>query len=386
MTRDADVVVVGAGVVGCGAARALATDHDVVVLEEGHPASEATGLAGGVVAPATFYPETPEIATAALEFFESFDGTHGFEFTRNEWLDLVTDQTEPAFRNRLDRLTDAGLSVSFLDRDELEDAYPDVDARGFTGAIEYDDAGWVDPYSFATALLTDAKARGAAVRPQTRVEGLRVESGRVVGVETADGPVDADHVVVAAGWRTRSLLADHVALPIRPWEFSIAILEPTTPLSIDFPMGLAVDEGIYFRPERNGDLLVGDGEQPARDPERKRGGVDAEEAFRESVAAFVPEMLPTQVDAKLTNHWTGVEGVTPDSRPIVDTPGPDGLVVAQASAIGIMTGPPIAQAVRALITGEEPAFPLERFALDRFETRSSEFEIEGMLRKTGRGG
>ena len=384
MTRAFDIAIVGAGVSGCAAARELAPDHDVVVLEQGQPAGEASGLAGGVVAPATFYPETPRIATAAVDFFTSFDGTRAFAFEPHPWLDFVTERTESTFRERADRLADAGLTVSFLDRETLTEAYPEVDASGFTGALEYEDAGWVDPHSFTTALLEDATSRGAVVRPNTTVEDLRVESGTVVDVETDDGSVDTGHVLVAAGWRTRSFLADYVELPIRPWEFSIAVLEPPNPLNTAFPMGLSVDEGVYFRPERNGDLLVGDGERPAQNPERQCNGVSADETFRESVAAFVPDVLPGLADAELVTHWTGVEGVTPDSRPIVDAPGPDGLLVAQASAIGIMTAPPIAQTVRALVTGEETTFPRDRFALNRFELRTPDFEIEGMLRDTER--
>lgn len=128
---------------------------------------------------------------------------------------------------------------------------------------------------------------------------------------------------------------------------------------------------------------MGDGDRPARDPERKSTGVDADEAFREAVAAFVPEVLPGLSDAGLTNHWPGVERITPDSRPIVDAPGPDGLVVAQASTVRITTAPPIARGVRALVTGEETAFPMERFALDRFESRSPDFEAVGMVDNEG---
>lgn len=383
MSRPADVVVVGAGVVGCGAARELAPDHDVVVVERGRPAGEATGLSGGVVSPGTFYPDTPSVAVAALEFYEVYDGTRGFRFQRQPWLDLVTEAEAPGFRERAETLADAGLDVAFLEPEALADAYPQLAVSRFGGALEHREAGWVDPYAFATSLLEDARDSGARVELETAVEAVRVEDDAIHGVETTDGIVDADHVVVAAGWRTPALIEELVDLPIRPWEFAIATLEPAAELGAGFPAGLSVDDGVYFRPEGNGDLLVGNGDRPARDPARKSGGVDADAAFRESVAAFVPSVLPGQADATLTNHWTGIEGITPDARPIVDAVGPEGLIVAQASAIGIMTGPPIARAVRALVTGEAVSFPLSRFALGRFDGGRSEFYADGMVGGSG---
>lgn len=369
-----DVVVVGGGVIGSIAARELAPDRDVLVLEADQVAAHATGRSAGIVAPTVFYGDHPELARHANEAFRTFDGTGQFTFTERARVELTApDQLAEV---KVERLRGEGFPVQFLEPDEIEETYPDVKTDRFAGGIEFADTGWVDPYSYAVELANDAERLGADVRTGVRVTGINAADGEITGVETEDGTVTADTVVVAAGWRTRELVDEYLDLPLRPYRTQCIVLDPGRDLSERLPVGRATSEELYFRPEHNGDVLFGGFSAPIQRPES--ASANADEEFRLAVAQKVPDLFYGFEDAEFVNGWAGIDAASPDGSPIVDAPAsvPDGLVVATGfTGIGVMTAPIAARAVHAAVTGEDADLPVDIFELDRFENHSSEFEF-----------
>jgi glycine/D-amino acid oxidase-like deaminating enzyme len=378
-TEGADVVVVGGGVVGCAVADELEGDQDVEVVEKGDIAGVASARAAGIIGLSAVYEDVPAVAAYASDFFERFDGTGSFEYVRRGRIGLVQPDDEAAERREAQRLTERGVPATYLTAAELDEKYPRFDTDGFAGGVEYaarPGKGWVDPYTFAVTLKDAAESAGATFRTGVTVTGVRTDDGEATGVETDAGPIGTSHVAVAAGWRTPSLLDGVVELPVQPYRTQCIVLEPETPLPDDFPMGWVAGEHVYFRPELNGDLLLGGWSFAEEQPESASESEDAE--FRRHVARLVPDVFEGMADAEFVNGWAGIDGATPDQRPIVDAPGdaPDGLVVATGfHGRGVMTSPVAARAVRSLVTGADAPFPLETFAVDRFESRSPDFEF-----------
>ncbi len=376
MTGTYDTVVVGAGIAGCMAARELAADREVLVLDRDGVAGAATGRSAGLVAPTLFFGDLPAVARHANAFVRAFDGTGGFEFTPRNRIDLVAEGTREEAEATAVRLDDGGFPVSYLDADAVRERYPSLRMDGFAGAVEYRDTGWVDPYSYATALADDANERGATVETGTTVTGLLVEDDAVAGVETNRGSYHADEVVVAAGWRSRDLLAGGIDLPLRPYRTQCVVLEPDEPLSESFPLVRARGEHLYMRPEHSGDLLVGGSPHLIDDPEGASSSAD--ESFRNQCAAAIPDLFHGFDAAGVVNDWAGVDAATPDARPIVDAPrtGPEGLVVATGfNGLGVMLSPVVGPAVRELLGGRSATFPLDPFELDRFEGSGDDFGL-----------
>ncbi|MDY6817831.1 MAG: FAD-dependent oxidoreductase [Halobacteriales archaeon] len=379
MSDSSRIVIVGGGVIGCAVAHRLAPDHDVVVIEREQIAGEASGLAAGLVSPTLFYADHPAMAAHATAFFEQFDGTESFRLARRPRLELVAPDRESDARDRAERLAGIGFPVAFREPSTVEDRYPAFEMTDFVGAVEYRDTGWVDPHSLTVALETAASRRGVRFRTGETVTDLRVEDGRVTGVDTATDSYDASTVVAAAGWRTPDLFGEHVTLPVQPYRTQCLVLEPPAPLDDSFPLARVDAAGIYFRPEETGALLVGGGHDPEPTPETAATGIPADEAFRDRIADTLPEILPAFQEASVIEDWAGVDGGTPDNRPIIDRPsdGPAGLVVATGfSGLGIMTSPIAAAATRAVVTGESAPFDRRPFELDRFESRSPDFDLQ----------
>ena len=367
-----DVLIVGGGLAGVSAAAELAPDHDVAVLEAEGIAGGATGHASGLVTVVADWEGQPEAARYAIDQFRAYDGTGAFAFHERPFVQLRTEPDLAGLRTEADAFRARGFDVTAHDAAALEERYPDVfDVSDHAGAMVFDDAGWVDPYTYVTTLADDAADAGADVRTGVEVTGLLVADGRVRGVETTDGDVTAETVVVAAGWRTPELAG--LELPVRPFRYQTANLEGSADVA-DYPIAWDQASRLYWRPEHNGSLHVGGSAYYVSTPGSVRSTITG--GFERLLATTVPARLPELHDARIVGDGTCPTGdaATPDHLPIIDAPAeaPAGLVVATGlHGFGIMAGPAIGRAIRARVTGEDAPFPLAPFELERFDSEPS---------------
>lgn len=375
-----DTIIIGGGVSGCASARKLAQDQDVLIIDKGQIAGEASGLAAGLVAPTLFYSDLPEVAQHANQFFRDFHGTNQFEFTKRDRIEPILPENENEAREEVNRLSSEGFPITYMDTTSGSEKYPYMDLSEFCGIIEYRDTGWVDPYTYTISLKEDAIDQGADVQTSDRVKEIIVEDHSVEGVKTESGTYYASNVVVAAGWRTKDILSEYIDLPYAPFKLQCITLEPDNEIEDDFPLGRIPQEELYFRPEKNGTVLFGGGEYINNNPSTISSGGDIDGSFRNHVAITVPEFLEGFENAKLVNGWSGVDTATPDARPIIDSPDevPDGIIISGGfNGLGMVSSPVAATAVRSLVTGEPSPFPLDPFSYDRFETIPTEFKLHG---------
>lgn len=381
-----DVVVIGGGIIGCVSARALAAKYDVLLLEQNQIAGDASGKASGVITFSAQRSTLPGFVDYSLSFFEEYEGYEHFKFTSRNTVELIPGSLEASARKRVAGAVDNGFPLSYIETDTIEDRYPDVfNCDDYVGGIEYRDTGMVDPYTCTMSYLEEAKDRDTVVRTNTAVSEVLAESGSVTGVRTSDGTVyGADHVVCAAGWRTKSLLEEYISIPVHPLRYQTVDLEPSFDFEDSYPMGIDPINELYWRPQENGSLHVGGGDYLVPNPGERANGI--KESFRLTVGTELPGILRGFDDAKLTTEDTCPTGdaATPDSLPIIDAPddGPEGLIIATGfHGYGIMASPSAGAAVYSLVSGEESPFPLESVGLDRFESRDPDFELISLTEK-----
>ena len=194
------VAIVGGGVTGVGVARDLARRGvDVTLLERGELAAGASGAMHGLLhSGARYAVDDPESARSCIAENLTLReiAPDCIEDTGGLFVSLPDDPDE-----YLDTLTaacaDCDIPTERLTSAEAREREPRLAAEIETALAVPD--GAIDPVRLVAATATDAERNGATIHQQTTVTDLVVEDDTVVGVETADGTVRADHVVNAAG-------------------------------------------------------------------------------------------------------------------------------------------------------------------------------------------
>ena len=326
-----DVAIVGAGINGCVAAKYLAADHDVIVLEKDQVAAATTSRASGLISTAHDYIDHLEAGRYATDFFDEYDGTGDFEYTKRNNVRLVPSESEDRARAEAERMAEH-FDVTYLETTaEIEERYPGVfELDPFVGAVEIEQGGWVDPYTLAMTYKEDAEDSGADFETGVEVRGVTAADGAVTGVGTDAGTYAADTVVVATAWHTKEFVSEYVDLPLRPFRYQWVNLNVEREFPDHFPVAWDSRSELYWRPEHNGDLHVG-GTYYVDEPGSIRTTMT--ESFKRHVAVTIPEQVSDVGDARISSEDTCHIGdtATPDERPIHDAPDayPDGLVVSR---------------------------------------------------------
>lgn len=381
LPATADVIVIGGGVIGCATAFfAARAGLRVVVLER----RAALGTLTTPVSTGAFRlqfdnAEEIEIVREGVELFDAFaerTGLDGWDIGVNHGGYLFCSLTD-ATVDRARRLVEAqrawGLDdVELLSGDEARARWPwlspDVMAARYRSAD-----GWLDvkrlTAGFATAGSNPARIPGAmsggAATFVTRagVHAIRVDAGRVVGVDTSKGRVDAPAVVVATGPFTAQVAAlAEVHLELRPTRRQKLVVPELPAVPIDAPMTIEEETAAHWRPTMRGCLaLFTEAGTPPSEP-HDPVPVDHDWAFGlldptsdHALAKVAPFWADAWAGGASTVHWflqAGQYEVTPDRRPYLGPAGPAGLHLNGGySGHGIMAGPGGSRRVVDLLTG-----------------------------------
>lgn len=377
MTASSEVVVVGAGIVGCATAWELARRGvRVTLLDRGAVSGATTGLGEGnvLVSDKDAGPEL-ELAVLGRALYDELEQVVGGvgRIRRKGALivhpDAETWALEPA---RAERLRAAGVDCDLVDGDRVRELEPNL-TGALHGALRVPGDLQCDPRAIARALARDAEALGATVR--TGVEVARAEGD---GVELAGGErIAADAVVLAAGPWTRPLAEGAGApLPLEPRKGQLTRLRLPQPdegwlrhkvvdgsylLSVT-SASTGVEVSTVVETTHDGHLVVGSSrERCGFDPR-----VDAALAGRvvERAARLAPAITAFARDAT----WVGFRPWLPDHLPAI---GPvaavPGLWLATGhEGAGVVLGPISGRLVADALTGTAPALDLAPFSPDRF--------------------
>jgi len=348
----AEAVIVGAGIMGCAIAHALAERGltDVVVLERDLIGRGATADAAGGIRQQFSTATNVRLARHSVGVWETFEERFGTDIGLRQqgYLFLLTDPAEEAtFRANLAVQQGLGVPARWLTPAEIAEVQPFVELGDVVGGTFCPEDGWCDPSAATMGYAQAARRLGVTIQEETAVTGIRVAGGRVVGVESAAGAIAAPLVIVCAGPHTRQVGAmAGVALPVDPFRRMSFITEPFPALPSTLPMTIEFATGLYFHPEGAG-FLFGMGNRA--EPSSFDKTVD-DHWMLTNVEALVAR-APQFEEASVRRGWAGFYEVTPDDNPLLGWVGePAGLAVAAGfSGHGFMQGPAIGACLAELI-------------------------------------
>ncbi|MCC6791240.1 MAG: FAD-binding oxidoreductase [Thermomicrobiales bacterium] len=371
MKSTADAVIIGAGIMGCAIAHALAERGmtNVVVLEKDAIGRGATADAAGGIRQQFSTETNVLLATYSVRVWERFKETFDQDINLHQqgYLFLLTDPgEEPVFRANLALQNRLGVPSRWVTPDEIRELNPHVVMDDVFGGSFCPEDGWVDTYAATAGYAKAARELGVEIHEESPVTGIRIEQGRVTGVDSGGHTIATPLAVICAGPQTRLVgnLAG-VEIPVDPYRRMSFITEPFNALPSTLPMTIDFASGLYFHPESGGFLF---GMADRNEPTSFNKAVDDEWMIR-TVEALV-ERAPAFEDANVMRGWAGFYEITPDDNPVLGFVGePDGLAVAAGfSGHGFMQGPAIGACMAELIldgaakTVDISAFRPSRFA------------------------
>ena len=374
--ESADLVVVGAGTIGGWAAvfAAEAGLKRVVVLERGLVGGGASSRAAGIVRAQGGTPGAVALGRWTIDFYRGQQARYGTNsgFRELGYLILaVTARDERDGRARVAMQRKAGLDVSWLSPADACAVNPTLAPDGHRGGSYASTDGAIDPPRNVLAYSLAMQRAGVQLRERTAFEGLRLEHGRVVGVETSSGPIATGRVLLTGGPTLRSVgkLAG-LRIAAGGARHQIAVTEPHPAFEVDRqPMIFDLGRGLYWRLEEGG-LLFG-----MSNPNEKPGiAREIDWPYLRRMQRRLARLVPATRGLALRKAWCATIDFTPDHQPILGpaiTPAGDrieGVTVASPGGHGMMWGPAVARAgVDLAIHGRTELLDVSELGLDRFD-------------------
>ncbi len=326
LPKQADVVIIGGGIVGCSIAYHLTKIGitNVVVLERKQLTSGTTWHAAGLVGQLRASRNLTELAKYTAGLFEGLEKetgqATGFKQNGSVSLALTEGRYEELLRGA-SMAKNFGLDVNVISLGEIKERIPAYNLEGVKGGVFLPKDGQVNPIDVTQALAAGARSRGAQIFENMKVTRILTNEGKATGVETADGTIMADKVVMATGMWSRELgRSIGVNIPLHACEHFYIVSEPIAELPRNMPVVRVPDECTYYK-EDAGKLMVG-----AFEPIAKPwggGGIDDEHAFvtlPEDMDHFEPILgnainrVPLLETAGIQLFFNGPESFTPDNR------------------------------------------------------------------------
>jgi glycine/D-amino acid oxidase-like deaminating enzyme len=377
----AQVVIIGAGVMGASIAYHLAArgHTDVLILEK--EATEISGTTARSVAgvrhqfSAAVNVQLSLYSIERLKHFTAEIGGHA-ELKQVGYLFLIDDpatweqyQSNAAMQRRL------GARVETLTPDQAARFIPQTRTDGLLGATYGSDDGYCDAHGVALGYLSRARDLGARLLRDTPATGFEITGGRVTAVRTSDGAIGCEVVVNAAGpWAGAVAALLGLDVPVQPYRRVVYVTEPFPLIPGPLPLTVDVGSGFYMRKEHE-NLLFGASNYAEPPSHNLQVDWDWLDTVLEKGFARFPILERAGLAEKLC--WAGSYEITPDHMPIlgrhpalpnyVDASGFSGHGIMHSPATGLL----IAEEI---LDGRAHTIDIDELRITRFQKQELQSE------------
>ncbi|MFT4437781.1 GcvT family protein [Caballeronia sp. 15715] len=368
----ADVVIVGGGIVGCSIAYHLTKlgITDVTLLERKQLTCGTTWHAAGLIGQLRNSRQMTELAKYTSELLYELERETGQAtgFKQNGSIGLALNEGRfEELKRGASMAKNFGLEVQVIGPSDIKGLWPMLNLDGVVGGVFLPKDGQANPTDITQAFAKGARMRGAKVLENQKVEKLLVENGRAVGVQTAEGVIKANTVVIAAGMWSRELAAQvGVSLPLHAAEHFYIVTESVSGLPGNLPVLRVPDECAYYK-EDAGKILLG-----AFEPVAKPWGMKgiSEDFYFDSLPDDFDHFEPILIDAAnrvpilettgIKTFFNGPESFTPDDRYLLGETAEvkDLFVACGFNSIGIQSSGGAGKALAEWIRDRRPPLDL----------------------------
>ena len=326
-----DVIIIGGGGHGLSTAYYLAKNHgirNVAVLEKGHLGSGNIGRNTTIVRANYLLPGNSEFYSHSLKLWEGLETDLNYNVMMSQRGLIMlchSDGQRDAFVRRANAMRSRGDDAHMLSVDDLRKLLPylNYDNARFPiyGGLLQKRAGTARHDAVAWGYARAADERGVDLIQNCEVTGFNINNGRVTGVETSRGKIEANKVaIVVAGRSSQVAQMAGIRLPIESHILQAFVTEGLKPVInnvISFGMG-----HFYISQSDKGGLVFG-GDLDGYASYAQRGNLPLMEHVFEAGMALMPMIGK----AKVLRSWGGIMDMSPDGSPIIDKTSIDGLFI-----------------------------------------------------------
>jgi glycine cleavage system aminomethyltransferase T/glycine/D-amino acid oxidase-like deaminating enzyme len=377
----ARVVIIGGGVIGTSVAYHLTVLGwtDVLLLEQGQLSCGTTWHAAGLVGQLRASEAGTRLVQYSTRLYEQLEQETGQAtgFRRCGGVTVARTADRMTALRRTEATGQAyGIDCDLISAREAGQRYPLLRTDDLAGALWLPGDGRADPVDLTAALARGARQRGAVIRERVRVTGVLARDGRVTGVATEAGDIEAEVVVNCAGqWAKQVGALAGVTVPLHSAEHFYVVTEQIAGVHSGLPVLRDPDGYTYFKEEVGG-LVVGGFEPQAKPwvspdelPYPFEFQLLAEDWDHFSVLMdSALHRLPVLGDTGIRKFYNGPESFTPDNQFILgEAPELAGFFVAAGfNSVGIASAGGAGLALAQWITEGEPDADLTAVDIRRF--------------------
>lgn len=369
----AQVVVVGGGVVGAATAYHLAKRGwtDVVLIEQNELTSGTTWHAAGLITQARGTDGTRQVVKRSIETFKSLEAETGFAtgFVNTGTINLATSTDRmDELRHMATAVSSSGVHSEMIDVDRIIELHPYLNPDGILGGLWFPDDGRGNAIDTTVSLVRGAQQRGVKLFEHTTVTGTSISNGRVTGVTTDKGEIEAEYVVNCTGMWGRQFAAQiGVEVPLQALAHYYVVTDEIKGLQKNLPTVKSGDDHAYLKDEVSA-LMVGFFE-PGSYAWASHGIPDSTGPFIhlpedwDHLGPFYERMIervPVLADAGIRLHFCGPESFTPDGMyHLGEAPSVENYFIAAGfNSVGFLSGPGAGQVLADWIIDGKPSIDL----------------------------
>ncbi len=330
LPTQAQVVVIGGGIIGASTAYHLARDHkaDVVLLEQGRLTSGSTWHAAGLVGQLRSSASITKVLKYSVDLYKRLAAETGLEtgWKMTGCLRLATNPDRWTEYKRLATTARSfGMEMHLVSPAEVKRMWPLMDVSDLVGASWLPTDGQASPSDITQSLAKGARMHGARIHEGVRVTGFAMKAGRITHVQTDQGDIACDTVVNCAGqWARQVGRMAGITVPLQPVKHQYIVTERIDGLSPDAATIRDPDRRTYFKEEVGG--LVMGGYEPNPQPwdlSQSGGNVPDDWEFRlfdddfdhfEQHLDQAVARIPALATAGVKQMINGSESFTPDGN------------------------------------------------------------------------
>ncbi len=372
MPETADVLIIGAGIIGASCAFRLGERGvKTTVLEMQHaPALGSTGKSAAGVRVQFTEEVNIRLSWESIQEYRQFPALYGEDagYRPIGYLLLVPPDRWAAHLESVALQQRLGVPVTVLSLEEAQQLVS-FETAGLGGTTHGPADGVVDPHSATLTYLRLARERGVSIHLNTPLTGVQ-RVGPVWRVETPKGTFEAAYLVNATGsWAGAVARLAGLDVPVQPVRRLIYATAPT-PWPHVYPLTIDFTSGFYLRSEGQRVLF---GRSNLDEPPGFTEGMDWE-WFEQTLSVGMerfPWLAETQLDAQAC--WWGYYEVTPDDLPILGRmPGVENWVnVAGFSGHGVQQAPAIGRIMaEEILDGRARTINIDALRIERFSSAS----------------